>query len=109
MKLQLAIDNPISKPEALKMTETRLQNRLLRPGNELCRDMAQYSLVKTDQALSEVIAQLQLRIVQSRQTIQALNRQKVELEQELKVKAETLFIDETECMTMRHSISLQCF
>lgn len=109
MNLTHAIENPISKPGALKMTETRLDNRLLRPGNELCRDMAQYSLIETDQTLLDVIAQLEHQLAMSHESLKGLDRKKLQLSQQLEVKTESLFIDETECMGMRQSISVQCY
>lgn len=108
-RLQLAIENPISKPSALKMTETRLDNRMNRPGNELCRDLAQFSLVETGQALREAIAEIELRLSRSRESLKGLERKKLELERQLEIKTETLFVDETECMAMRRSISIQCY
>lgn len=108
-RLQLAIENPISKPNALKMTETRLDNRLNRPGNELCRDLAQYSLIETDQTLRGAIADIELRLERSHESLKGLDRKKLELEHQLGIKTETLFIDETECMGMRRSISIQCY
>ena len=40
---------------------------------------------------------------------QALIRRQLELEEEIDIKANTLFIDETECQGMRKSISIQAY
>ncbi len=40
---------------------------------------------------------------------QALIRRQLELEEEIEIKANTLFIDETECQGMRKSICIQAY
>jgi len=107
--LKHALDNPISKLDSLKMTETRLENRMHRPGNELCRDRAQYALIETHHELREAIAEIDDRIARSYESLKALERQKLQLEQQIEIKSLSLFIDETECQGMRHSISLECY
>ncbi len=39
-------------------------------------------------------------------SLRGLDRKKLELEDELAIKTDTLFIDETECMGMRRSMSV---
>ena len=94
---------------ALKLVETRLENRRCRPRVELCRDQAQWSLVDTDSSIKDAIENLQMRLSQSKDSLKALDRKKLELEHELAVKTLSLFIDETEVMAMRHSMHLSCF
>ena len=55
------------------------------------------------------VSQLQARLAQSRDSLKALVRRKLDLEDDIAVKANTLFIDETECMGMRKSINLQVY
>ena len=102
--LKLDIENPVGKIAALKLTQTRLDNRMNRPGVELCRDPAQFSLIETDSAINLAIAQLRQRLAESHESLKALDRRRVELEHELAVKTHTLFIDETECVAMRRSM-----
>jgi len=94
---------------ALKLVETRLENRTCRPRVELCRDQAQASLVDTDSAIKDAIENLQMRLNQSKESLKALDRRKLELEHELAIKTLSLFIDETEVMAMRNSMHLSCF
>ena len=97
------------KVVALKLVESRLENRTWRPRVELCRDQPQASLVETDWAIKDAIENLQMRLNQSKYCLKALDRKKLELEHELAVKTLSLFIDETEVMAIRHSMHLSCF
>ena len=97
------------KVVALKLVETRLDNRTCRPRVELCRDAPQASLVETDAAVKDAIENLQMRLDQSRACLKALDRKKLELEHELAVKTHSLHIDETEVVAMRQSMHLACF
>lgn len=94
---------------ALKLVQTRLDNRKCRPRVELCRDQAQASLVDTDSAIKDAVENLRMRLGQSKDSLKALDRKKLELEHEQAVKTLSLFIDETEVMAMRHSMHLGCF
>lgn len=76
---------------------------------ELCRDPVQYRLVEEVSIINSSVSQLQARLAQSRDSLKALVRRKLDLEDDIDVKANSLFIDETECMGMRKSINIQCF
>ena len=94
---------------ALKLVETRLENRTCRPRIELCRDQPQASLVETNSAIKDAIENLQMRLNQSKHSLKALDRKKLELEHELAIKTLSLFIDETEVIAIRQSMHLSCF
>ena len=76
---------------------------------ELCRDPVQYRLVEEVSIIESSVSQLQARLAQSHDSLKALVRRKLDLEDDIAVKANTLFIDETECMGMRKSINLQVY
>ena len=42
-------------------------------------------------------------------SLQGLIRRQLELEEDIELKANTLFIDETECQGMRKSINIQAY
>jgi len=105
-KLQKAI---AEKEAPLKLAHTRLDNRSYRPNVEQCRDPVQYRLIEEVQTIEASIAQLQDRLAQSHSSMKGLIRKKIDLEEDIDVKANTLFIDETECMGMRKSISIQAY
>lgn len=98
------------KEAGLKLCHTRLENRSFRPGIELTRDPAQYRLIEESIIIGQAIDTLQERLATSRCSLIGLDRKRVELEEELAIKSNTLFIDEVECMEgMRKSISFHAY
>ena len=97
------------KEDPLKLTHTRLENRTFRPNVELCRDPVQYRLVEEAGEIQESVAALQERLAQSDASLKGLIRRQLDLEEDIDVKANTLFIDETQCMGMRKSINIQTY
>uniref|UniRef100_A0A670KAL1 Tektin n=1 Tax=Podarcis muralis TaxID=64176 RepID=A0A670KAL1_PODMU len=86
---------------SLKVAQTRLDERLRRPNIELCRDSAQLRLVNEVYEIDDTIQDLQQRLRDAEDTLQALVHTKANLEHDLAVKANTLFIDQEKCMGMR--------
>ena len=99
----------LAKEAPLQVSQTRLDNRSSRPNIELCRDPVQYRLVEEVNEIEDSIRKLQVRHAQSVASLKALIRQKLDLEEDIDVKSNTLFIDETECMGMRKSINIQSY
>eukprot|EP00918_Siedleckia_nematoides_P049923 GHVU01109309.1.p1 GENE.GHVU01109309.1~~GHVU01109309.1.p1 ORF type:complete len:412 (+),score=84.90 GHVU01109309.1:30-1238(+) len=97
------------KETPLMLANTRLENRAYRPNVELCRDPVQYRLVEEVGEIEESVARLQQRLSQSNEALKGLLRRQLELEEDIEVKANSLFIDETECMGMRKSISINTY
>ncbi|CAO2643573.1 Tekt3 [Lemmus lemmus] len=91
------------KSAFLKVAQTRLDERTRRPNIELCRDTAQLRLVNEVYEVDDTIQTLQQRLRDSEDTLQSLVHTKATLEQELAVKANTLYIDQEKCMSMRKS------
>ncbi|EDL10379.1 tektin-3 [Mus musculus] len=91
------------KSAFLKVAQTRLDERTRRPNVELCRDMAQLRLVNEVYEVDETIQTLQQRLRDSEDTLQSLAHTKATLEHDLAVKANTLYIDQEKCMSMRNS------
>lgn len=97
------------KEAPMKLANTRLDNRSNRPNVELCRDQAQYRLVEEVGELNNSVASLSERLANSEASLKGLIRRQLELEEDIDIKANTLFIDETECMGMRQSISIDAY
>lgn len=97
------------KEQPLKLAHTRLDNRSDRPNVELCRDPVQYRLVEEVATIEGSVANLQARLGQSEHSLKGLIRKQLDLEEDIDVKANSLFIDETECMGMRKSINIQAY
>ncbi|KAJ6660441.1 hypothetical protein lerEdw1_017865 [Lerista edwardsae] len=89
------------KGPAMKVAQTRLDERTRRPNVELCRDSAQIRLVNEVYEIDDTIQMLQQRLRDAEDTLQALVHNKANLEHELAIKANTLYIDQEKCMGMR--------
>lgn len=93
----------------MQLSQTRLDTRTNRPNVELCRDPVQYRLIEEVGEIESSVAQLQERLKQTEDSLKGLIRNQLALEEDIGVKANTLFIDEVECMGMRKSINIQNF
>ncbi|XP_006741477.1 tektin-3 [Leptonychotes weddellii] len=89
------------KSAFLKVAQTRLDERTRRPNIELCRDMAQLRLVNEVYEVDSTIQTLQQRLRDAEDTLQSLVHTKATLEHDLAVKANSLYIDQEKCMSMR--------
>ncbi|KAG8517068.1 Tektin-1 [Galemys pyrenaicus] len=87
-----------------KVAHTRLENRTHRPNVELCRDVAQYRLIKEVHEITNNVARLKETLAQAQVELKGLNRRQLALQEEIQVKENTIYIDEVLCMHMRKSI-----
>ncbi|XP_053425162.1 tektin-1 [Nycticebus coucang] len=87
-----------------KVAHTRLENRTHRPNVELCRDVAQYRLIKEVQEITHNVARLKETLAQAQVELKGLHRRQLALQEEIQVKENTIYIDEVLCMEMRKSI-----
>jgi len=97
------------KEAPMKLAHTRLDTRGGRPNVEQCRDAVQYRLVEEVHELESSLAQLQARLADTQDSLKGLTRRQLDLEDDIQVKNNTLFIDEVQCMGMRKSINIQQF
>lgn len=93
----------------MKLAQTRLDTRTQRPNVELCRDPVQYRLIEEVHELDSSVANLEDRHAEAQASLKGLIRNQLDLEEDIGVKSNTLFIDEVECMGMRKSINIQNF
>ncbi|CAI5658361.1 tektin-3 [Oreochromis niloticus] len=91
------------KESPLKVAQTRLEERTRRPNVELCRDNPHHRLVSEVREIEDTIRKLQERLMEAENTLQTLVKTKVSLEHDLSVKANSLFLDQEKCMSMRKS------
>uniref|UniRef100_A0A8D0GJ34 Tektin n=1 Tax=Sphenodon punctatus TaxID=8508 RepID=A0A8D0GJ34_SPHPU len=89
------------KGAPMKVAHTRLDERTRRPNVELCRDSTQLRLVNEVHEIDDTIQNLQQRLREAEDTLQMLVHTKSNLEHDLAVKANSLFIDQEKCMGMR--------
>ncbi|XP_004605011.2 tektin-1 isoform X1 [Sorex araneus] len=90
-----------------KLAHTRLENRTRRPNVELCRDVAQYRLIKEINEITTNVARLKETLAKAQMELKGLNRRQLALQEEIQVKENTIYIDEVLCMHMRKSIPLR--
>ncbi|XP_039938441.1 tektin-1 isoform X1 [Hirundo rustica] len=92
------------KEGPVKVAQTRLEVRNHRPNVELCYDTVHSSLMSEVQEITKNIQRLKDALAQAQIELKALSRRQLSLEEEIKVKENTLYIDEVLCMQMRESV-----
>jgi len=102
--LNQAINGKLSP---MQVSQTRLDTRAHRPNAELCRDQVQYKLISEVGEISENIERLQQALRESEDNLKGLSRQQLRLEEDIEIKANTLFIDRDQNMTIRKQIQHQ--
>uniref|UniRef100_A0A665UKG0 Tektin n=1 Tax=Echeneis naucrates TaxID=173247 RepID=A0A665UKG0_ECHNA len=96
--LQEAIHN---KEAPLRVAQSRLYLRSLRPNVELCRDEAQLSLEAEVRQIDATVAYLQQQLGEARGSLSHLEESRMALEKEINRKTHSLFIERDKCMTHR--------
>ncbi|EOB00245.1 Tektin-1, partial [Anas platyrhynchos] len=104
------------KEGPVKVAQTRLEARNHRPNVELCYDTVQYKLISEVQEITnniqrqvEMMKELKDTLAQAETELKGLSRRQLSLEEEIQVKANTLYIDEVLCMQMRESVCINNF
>ena len=92
-----------SKDPPLRVAQTRLKKRIRRPEVENCNDSPHNKLIEEVSEISHCIRNLEDKLNESNQSLQDLLRNKEKLEKDIKVKKNTLLIDQQKCMSMRRS------
>ncbi|NXL70442.1 TEKT1 protein, partial [Leptocoma aspasia] len=101
-----ALQKAIADKEGpVKVAQTRLEARNHRPNVELCYDTVHSSLMSEVQEITKNI-QRQDALAQAQTELKGLSRRQLSLEEEIKVKENTLYIDEVLCMQMRESVCI---
>ncbi|NWZ85243.1 TEKT1 protein, partial [Poecile atricapillus] len=93
------------KEGPVKVAQTRLEVRNHRPNVELCYDTVHSSLMSEVQEITKNI-QRQDALAQAEIELKGLSCRQLSLEEEIKVKENTLYIDEVLCMQMRESLCI---
>ncbi|XP_068607465.1 tektin-4 [Brachionichthys hirsutus] len=96
--LQEAIHN-IDPP--LRVAQSRLHLRSLRPNMELCRDQPQLSLEGEVRQINASLAALHQQLSEARGCLSRLEESRVSLEKDIHCKNHSLFIERDKCMSRR--------
>jgi len=94
----------VAKEPPLKVAETRLSKRTKRPEVEACNDTPHSKLLEEVAELKESIRQLETKLKESEESLSDLNGVKAKLEEDIKVKKNSLLIDQQKCMSMRRTL-----
>jgi len=94
----------VAKEPPLKVAETRLSKRTKRPEVEACNDTPHSKLLEEVAELKESIRCLETKLKESEEALGELNAVKAKLEEDIKVKKNSLLIDQQKCMSMRRTL-----
>lgn len=100
-KLKKAIQEKLAP---LKVAHTRLAHRNQRPNMELTLDTAQYQLVNEVQNVESAIKALEAQLKISEDSLKALVRNELELQEDIRIKSKSLHIDDELCKDLRSTI-----
>ncbi|XP_040002477.1 tektin-4 [Xiphias gladius] len=98
MALQRAIHN---KEAPLRVAQSRLYLRSLRPNMELCRDEPQLSLEGELRQIDATLASLHRQLSEARGSMSRLEESRMALEKDINCKTHSLFIERDMCLTRR--------
>uniref|UniRef100_UPI0037E8E8B6 tektin-1 n=1 Tax=Semicossyphus pulcher TaxID=241346 RepID=UPI0037E8E8B6 len=104
--LQVVIN---TNEQALSLAQARLALRRQRPGKEQCFDPAQAHLLTEVQQLHANITKLRDAVARSKEEERALIRCQLELQENIEMKANSLYIDDVICTQHRKSIVIPNF
>lgn len=93
------------KTAPMKVAQTRVENRTQRPNVELCRDRVQYRLVSEVIEISTNVERLQEKLAEAELSLKGLIRRQLSLEEDIDIKANSLFIDRDQCVELRKQIN----
>ncbi|KAM9769621.1 tektin-4 [Menidia menidia] len=98
----VALQQGIHNKEApLRVAESRLHQRSLRPNMELCRDQPQLSLEAEVRQVGASLASLRQKLTDARGSLANLEESQMQLKKDIQNKTHSLFIDREKCMTHR--------
>ncbi|EDW77965.1 uncharacterized protein Dwil_GK24269 [Drosophila willistoni] len=86
---------------AMKVAQTRMDNRSFRPNVENCRDVAQQDLIDEVHTVQSSVSALLHELEVSEQVKGDLVKARAKLEREIMLKRRTLFTDRERCMLLR--------
>ncbi|XP_048507703.1 tektin-1 [Athalia rosae] len=97
------------KERYMALAHTRLGNRCQRPGLELTRDTVETCLVREVHDLRSTVCLLQQMFNEVQSSLRYLLKTQIQLEEDINIKANTLKIDEVECVTLRHAMDYHAY
>lgn len=93
----------VGKDHPLKLAQTRLKKRSRRPEVENCADDPHFKLVEVVNEIVQCIKLLESKFEEAQKAHQDLLDNKARLESDMRVKKNTLLIDQQGCMSKRRT------
>ncbi|XP_051520595.1 tektin-2-like isoform X2 [Myxocyprinus asiaticus] len=94
------LENDIqAKMAPLKLVHTRLENRIKRPGMDLCRDEVQFGLVEEAKQLDATILTLKKKLAQAQHSLQSLKQHEAQMTEDLSRKQDALSLEQRSSQT----------
>ena len=87
----------------LRLAQTRLKKRSLRPDVENCADEVYHFLVDQVKTISKCIKQLEDKKEEAQKALNEVRKNIDRMELDLRAKKNSLLIDQQKCMSMRRS------
>ncbi|RXN28555.1 tektin-2 [Labeo rohita] len=88
-----------AKMAPLKLVHTRLENRIKRPGMDLCRDEVQFGLVDEAKQLEASILALKQKLAQAQHSLQSLKQHEAQMIEDLSRKQDALSLEQHSSQT----------
>ena len=98
-----------AKQGPLATCQLRMQQRKQRPNVELVLDDVDVQLQNESRNLIESINRLEEHLAKSRNCYASLQKSRLELETQIGVKANSIYIDEVKCKTIRDGVVIQAY
>ena len=98
-----------AKQGPLATCQLKIQQRKQRPNNELVLDDVDLQLQNEAQTLIDSINRLEEQLARSRNCYASLQKSRLELESQIGVKANSIYIDEVKCKTLREGVNIQAY
>uniref|UniRef100_A0A8C1IC51 Tektin n=2 Tax=Cyprinus carpio TaxID=7962 RepID=A0A8C1IC51_CYPCA len=94
-----------AKTAPLKLVHTRLENRIKRPGMDLCRDEVQFGLVDEAKQLEATILALKQKLAHAQHSLQSLKQHEAQMMEDLSRKQDALSLEQRsnqtrQCLTL---------
>ena len=93
------------KEQPMELAQARLDTRTNRPNVELCCDSVQYRLIQEVHEIENSVGNLEARHSNARSSHKGLIRNQLDLEEDIGVNVNTLFIDEVDGYEEEHEYS----
>ncbi|KAJ4434396.1 hypothetical protein ANN_22956, partial [Periplaneta americana] len=104
------LEKAIAEKEGfMALAHTRLGHRAQRSAVELTKDEVETRLIAEVRELRDNVSALQQMLAEAQASLRYLLKTQVQLEEDINIKANTLKIDEVDCMTLRESMNFHAY